>query len=88
MPLPAALPPLRPASGLRPGSAVAPPPCCAQVAALTAYELQYTGHEGYKKAEVTGGGVPLEEINCATMESRVRDRVALGLRVNEWPSEG
>eukprot|EP00198_Chlamydomonas_reinhardtii_P005105 XP_001694441.1 predicted protein [Chlamydomonas reinhardtii] len=43
----------------------------ALVAALTAYELQYTGHEGYKKAEVTGGGVPLEEINCATMESRM-----------------
>ncbi|KAG2453062.1 hypothetical protein HYH02_002395 [Chlamydomonas schloesseri] len=43
----------------------------ALVAALTSYELQYTGHEGYKKAEVTGGGVPLEELDCATMESRL-----------------
>lgn len=37
---------------------------------LTAYQLRCDGHEGYAKAEVTGGGVPLEEINCSTMESR------------------
>lgn len=37
---------------------------------LTAYPLRFTGHEGYKKAEVTGGGVPLNEINHATMESK------------------
>jgi len=35
---------------------------------LTAYQLKITGTEGYKKAEVTGGGVPLEEIDTATME--------------------
>lgn len=29
------------------------------------------GHEGYPKAEVTGGGVPLEQVDCKTMESRV-----------------
>lgn len=29
------------------------------------------GHEGYPKAEVTGGGVPLNELNCATLESRL-----------------
>ncbi|KXZ54090.1 hypothetical protein GPECTOR_5g195 [Gonium pectorale] len=43
----------------------------ALVTALTSYELPYHGHEGYKKAEVTGGGVPLQELNCATMESRL-----------------
>jgi predicted Rossmann fold flavoprotein len=32
--------------------------------------LPWTGHEGYKKAEVTGGGVSLAEINPRTMESR------------------
>jgi hypothetical protein len=37
---------------------------------LTAYPLQVTGHEGYKKAEVTGGGVPLSEVDCKSMESR------------------
>jgi hypothetical protein len=29
------------------------------------------GHEGYGKAEVTGGGVPLEQVDCKTMQSRV-----------------
>ncbi len=32
--------------------------------------LPWTGHEGYKKAEVTGGGVSLAEIDPVTMESR------------------
>jgi hypothetical protein len=32
--------------------------------------LPWTGHEGYKKAEVTGGGVSLTEIDPVTMESR------------------
>lgn len=36
---------------------------------LTAYALPIDGHEGYKKAEVTGGGIPLEEIHTATLES-------------------
>jgi hypothetical protein len=38
----------------------------ALISALTAYELQYAGNEGYKKAEVTGGGVPLTQVraNC------------------------
>lgn len=43
----------------------------ALVEALTAHPLDVTGHEGYKKAEVTGGGVPLGEIDCRTCESRV-----------------
>ena len=32
--------------------------------------LPWTGDEGYKKAEVTGGGVDLAEIDPRTMESR------------------
>jgi predicted Rossmann fold flavoprotein len=38
--------------------------------ALTRCELPWTSHEGYKKAEVTGGGVNLAEIDPRTMESR------------------
>lgn len=41
------------------------------VTTLSRYPLPWTGHEGYKKAEVTGGGVPLEEIHPGTMESRI-----------------
>lgn len=33
-------------------------------------ELPWSGDEGYKKAEVTGGGVALAEIDVRTMESR------------------
>ena len=32
--------------------------------------LPWTGDEGYKKAEVTGGGVSLNEVDPRTMESR------------------
>ncbi len=38
---------------------------------LTAYKLKPTGHLGFKKAEVTGGGVPLEEVDPATMQSQI-----------------
>jgi len=37
---------------------------------LTSYELPITGDEGYKKAEVTGGGVALDEVDPRTLESR------------------
>jgi predicted Rossmann fold flavoprotein len=40
------------------------------VDALTALPLPWTGDEGYKKAEVTGGGVALGEVDPRTMESR------------------
>lgn len=43
----------------------------ALVEALTSYELPWTGDEGYKKAEVTGGGVALDELDPRTLESRV-----------------
>lgn len=38
--------------------------------ALTALPLPISGDEGYRKAEVTGGGVALSEIDPVTMESR------------------
>jgi predicted Rossmann fold flavoprotein len=41
------------------------------VAALTRYPLPWTADEGYKKAEVTGGGVALGEVQPTTMESRI-----------------
>lgn len=37
---------------------------------LTRGDLPWTGNEGYKKAEVTGGGVSLAEIDPRSMESR------------------
>jgi predicted flavoprotein YhiN len=33
--------------------------------------LPWTGDEGYRKAEVTGGGVSLAEVNPVTLESHV-----------------
>jgi len=39
----------------------------ALVRALTAYELAITGHDGWRKAEVTGGGVPLEAVDTASL---------------------
>jgi predicted Rossmann fold flavoprotein len=38
---------------------------------LTDYDLPWVGDEGYKKAEVTGGGVALSEVDPSTLESRV-----------------
>ena len=40
------------------------------VETLVRGELPWSGHEGYAKAEVTGGGVSLAEVDPATMESR------------------
>jgi predicted Rossmann fold flavoprotein len=37
---------------------------------LVAYKLPWTGDEGYRKAEVTGGGVALDEVDPRTLESR------------------
>lgn len=41
------------------------------ITALTRHRLPWTGDEGYRKAEVTGGGVALGEIDPRTMESRL-----------------
>jgi predicted Rossmann fold flavoprotein len=38
---------------------------------LTHYPLPWTGDEGYRKAEVTGGGVALSEVDPQTLESRL-----------------
>lgn len=35
---------------------------------LTDFQLPVTGHEGYKKAEVTGGGIPLESVDTSSLE--------------------
>lgn len=40
-------------------------------------ELPWSGHEGYKKAEVTGGGVSLAEVDPRTMESRKQEGLFL-----------
>jgi predicted Rossmann fold flavoprotein len=42
------------------------------IATLTRGELPWTGDEGYRKAEVTGGGVSLAEVDPRTLESRRR----------------
>ncbi len=42
----------------------------ALVERLTSYVLPWTGDEGYKKAEVTGGGVALDDVDPRTLESR------------------
>lgn len=41
------------------------------VEAMTRFPLPWTGDEGYVKAEVTGGGVALEEVDPRTLESRL-----------------
>ncbi|MDQ7779181.1 MAG: aminoacetone oxidase family FAD-binding enzyme [Planctomycetota bacterium] len=41
------------------------------VEALTDFLLPWTGHDGYERAEVTGGGVALEEVSPRTLESRL-----------------
>jgi predicted flavoprotein YhiN len=47
------------------------------VSLLAAFPLPWTGSEGYRKAEVTGGGVALGELEPRTLESRVRPRLFL-----------
>ena len=42
----------------------------ALIDALTGYPLPWSGNEGYKKAEVTGGGVALDEVDPKTLESK------------------
>ena len=42
------------------------------IATLVRGELPWSGHGGYEKAEVTGGGVRLAEVDPRTMESRKR----------------
>ena len=37
---------------------------------LCAYPLPISGHRGFQVAEVTGGGIPIGEVNPSTLESR------------------
>jgi hypothetical protein len=60
----AGIPPDRRAAELRRGERTA------LVDLLTAFALPWTGDEGYRKAEVTGGGVALDEVHPRTLESR------------------
>jgi predicted Rossmann fold flavoprotein len=62
----AALDPARPLSQLRRDER------SRAVALLGRYPLPWTGDEGYKKAEVTGGGVALSEVDPRTLQSRIR----------------
>lgn len=59
----AGLPPDRRAAELRRAERLA------LIERLTSYALPWTGHEGYRKAEVTGGGVALTDVNPRTLES-------------------
>jgi predicted Rossmann fold flavoprotein len=49
----------------------------ALVETLTAFALPWTGDEGYKMAEVTGGGIALDQVNPRTLESRRHARLFL-----------
>jgi predicted Rossmann fold flavoprotein len=60
----AGLDPLRQLAGLRRDERLR------MVETLTRYQLPWTGDEGYRKAEVTGGGVVLGEVEPRTMASR------------------
>jgi predicted flavoprotein YhiN len=44
---------------------------------LGGYPLPWTGDEGYRKAEVTGGGVALDEVHPHTLESRLHRNLYL-----------
>jgi predicted Rossmann fold flavoprotein len=45
------------------------------ISVLVSCELPWTGDEGYRKAEVTGGGVDLAEVNPGSMQSRRHPRL-------------
>lgn len=60
----AGIPPDRRTSGLRRTERLS------LIGHLTSYVLPVSGDEGYKKAEVTGGGVALDEVEPRTLESR------------------
>lgn len=60
-------------AGIEPGCQLAQLPRDARralIERLVRYPLPWTGDEGYKKAEVTGGGVALDQVHPATLESR------------------
>ena len=58
------IPPDRPLAQLRRSERAALLDC------LTAYPIVCSGDEGYRKAEVTGGGLALDEVDARTLQSR------------------
>ena len=71
--------PLRLAEALVHEAGIEPSRSCAQLRRdqrerlldrLTAYELPWTGDEGYRTAEVTGGGVALDQVHRPSLESK------------------
>jgi len=55
------------------------------IEALTRYRLPWTGHGGYRHAEVTGGGVDLAEVDPLTLESkRQRGLFFCGEMLDAW----
>lgn len=44
---------------------------------LVRFPLPWSGDEGYRKAEVTGGGIALEEVDRHTLESRLQPGIFL-----------
>lgn len=67
-------------SGVEPGISLAQLPRDVRkrlITHLVRYPLPATGDEGYRKAEVTGGGVELGEVDSRTMECRRLPRLFL-----------
>ena len=53
--------------------------------ALTAFTPPWTGDEGYAKAEITGGGIALDEVKPQTLESRLHPGLFLcGEMLDAW----
>ena len=59
-------------TGIDPGTPMAQLKKAALARAIAEYHLPITGNRGYDFAEVTAGGVPLNELHLNTMESRVQ----------------
>ncbi len=66
------------ASWQRPVNEAGDKALAALAARLACWEITPTGTEGYKKAEVTAGGVDTRELSSQTMESRVKGLYFIG----------
>ena len=50
---------------------------CALISAISAFKLKITGTQGFKNAQVTAGGVSLDDVDPLTMSSRLYDGLYL-----------
>ena len=50
---------------------------CALISAISAFTLKITGTQGFKNAQVTAGGVSLDDVDPLTMASRLYDGLYL-----------